>query len=96
MERHQITRLLDAHRAELDHLGVESLSLFGSTARGEAGPDSDVDLLVEFRGRATFDRYIELRFLLQDVLGVEIDPVAHKALRPAMRPEVEREAVRVA
>ena len=43
-------RILREHRAELDAMGVRSLSIFGSVARDEAGPESDVDLLVEFDG----------------------------------------------
>jgi hypothetical protein len=45
---------------EFARFGVQSLALFGSVARGEDQPESDVDILVEFEGRATFDRYMEL------------------------------------
>ena len=65
-------------------------------ARDEAGPESDLDLLVEFEGQATFDLYKGLKLFLEDILGCRVDLVMRKALRPRMRPLVEREAVRVA
>ena len=67
MERDEILRRLASHRAELARLGVRSLALFGSVARDEAGSASDVDLLVEFEGPATVDRYVELEFFLENL-----------------------------
>ena len=83
-------------RAQLDTLGVASLSLFGSVARGEERDDSDVDILVAFNGPATFDQYIDLKLLLEDVLGRRVDLVTERGLREALRPTVERELRRVA
>lgn len=60
MERDEALQRLAAHQEALANLGVRSLALFGSVAREEAGPSSDVDLLVEFEGQATLDRYLEL------------------------------------
>jgi predicted nucleotidyltransferase len=96
MELERISVLLAEQRDALDHLDVKSLSVFGSVARGESGAESDVDILVEFHGKATFDRYMECKFLLQDLLKARVDLVTTKALRPEMRPTVEKEAVRVA
>jgi predicted nucleotidyltransferase len=96
MERDQIIRLLSSQQQAFDDLGVESLSLFGSVVRGENRPESDIDVLVEFRGKATFDRYMELKFLLEDLLGGRVDLVTRKALRPGMQPTIEHEAIRVA
>jgi len=96
MKRDEILKTLRAHRDELrKRFGVKSLAVFGSVARGEAGPDSDVDILVEFEGRATFDRYMGLKFFLEDLLGRRVDLVTRKALKPRMRPYVEREAIYV-
>jgi len=83
-------------RAQIDTLGVASLSLFGSVARGEERDDSDVDILVAFNGPATFDQYIDLKLLLEDVLGRRVDLVTERGLREALRPTVERELRRVA
>jgi hypothetical protein len=75
---------------------VKSLALFGSVARDEAGPESDVDVLVEFDGAATYDRYCDLRFYLEDLLTSRIDLVTSDGLRTRIRPYVERDAIRVA
>ena len=96
MKNTEIIRLLRQHRDELrKRFGVKSLAIFGSVARGEAGPDSDVDILVEFEGRATFDRYMGLKFFLEDLLGRRVDLVTRKALKPRLRPYVEQEAIYV-
>ena len=96
MRRTKALALLRAHQAELPQFRVKSLSLFGSVARDQAGPQSDLDLLVEFDGHATYDLYIGLKLFLEDLLGCRVDLVMTKALKPRMRPSVEREAVRVA
>jgi len=79
-----------------ERFAVKSLSLFGSAGRGQLEPGSDVDLLVEFDGPATFDGFMDLKFYLEDLLGQSVDLVTPKALKPRMRPTVQREAVRVA
>ncbi|HUT74517.1 MAG TPA: nucleotidyltransferase family protein [Armatimonadota bacterium] len=96
MTRDELLSRLRSHRAEITALGTKSLALFGSAARGQAGPDSDVDLLVEFEGRATFDRYMALKEYLEELLGCQVDLVTRKALKPRLRPRVEEEAVHVA
>ncbi len=96
MRRDDALAVLRAHAGDLTRFGVQSLALFGSVARDEAGPDSDLDLLVEFDGMATFDGYMSLKLYLEDLLGSRVDLVMRKALRPRMAQSVEREAVRVA
>lgn len=96
MRRDQVVKLLADHRRELAQFGVKSLALFGSVARDEAQPASDVDVLVEFEGQATFDRYMDLKFYLEHLLGSRVDLVTRKALKLRLRPVVEREAVYVA
>jgi len=77
-------------------MGVGELYLFGSVARDEAGEESDVDLLVEFAGPPSFDRFMDLKFFLEDALGIPVDLVTRRALKPILRSEIERDAVRVA
>ena len=96
MHRDEVIAKLAAHEAEWRAFGVKSLSVFGSLVRGEAGPDSDIDLLIEFDGRASFDRYMELKFRLEELLGVPVDLVIPRTLKPRLRDIVEREAIRVA
>ena len=75
--------------------GVDRLALFGSTVRGAARADSDIDILVSFDGPATSERYFGVQFFLEDLLGRPVDLVTDKALRPELRPFIEREAVHV-
>ncbi|MCW5850961.1 MAG: nucleotidyltransferase family protein [Anaerolineae bacterium] len=93
MTRDDVLRLLAEHRAELRRRGVKSIALFGSAARGEAGPQSDVDILVEFETPPTFDRYMDVKFYLEDLLGAPVDLVTLRSLKPLIRPAVEHEAV---
>ena len=95
MNKEQILALLAEHQSDLDRYGVQSLALFGSVVRNEAGADSDIDVLVEFKGRATFDAYMDLKFYLEELLGKPVDLVTQKALRPQLRPRIERELVYV-
>jgi predicted nucleotidyltransferase len=75
--------------------GVDRLALFGSTAGNAARADSDIDILVSFDGPATSERYFGVQFFLEDLLGRPVDLVTDKALRPELRPFIEREAVHV-
>jgi uncharacterized protein len=96
MGRDNVLALLAAHRDEIERFGVESLRLFGSVARGEASGNSDVDLLVRFRETPTFSGYMKLRIFLEDLLGAKVDLVTESGLREAVRPFVEKDAIRVA
>lgn len=96
MNRAETLRLLSAHKAILvSRFGLTGLALFGSTARNEAGADSDVDILVSFDGPATSERYFGTQFYLEDLLGAPVDLVTDKALRSELRPFIEREALYV-
>jgi predicted nucleotidyltransferase len=96
VNRDEALARLQAHNTEIKRFGVRSLDLFGSVARNEAGPESDLDLIVEFEGSATYDRYIGLKMLLEDLLGCRVDLVTARAMKPRMRSYVERDAVHVA
>jgi hypothetical protein len=95
MRRDEVLHILSEHRTELNHAGVQTLACFGSVARDEARLDSDIDLLVEFSSRSSFARYMDLKFLLEDLLGRRVDLVTPKAIRPQMRGGIEREMIRV-
>lgn len=92
----EIRRLLQEHRAQLGELGVGGLLVFGSTARGEAGPGSDVDLLVELTRRVDLIEFITIKHFVEDLLGCPVDLVMPDALKPRVREAVLREAVRAA
>ncbi|MDP2997722.1 MAG: nucleotidyltransferase family protein [Bryobacterales bacterium] len=81
--------------AEVCHrFHVQRLAVFGSAARGEMRPDSDVDLLVEFRPEAEigFIEYAGLMLDLSKLLGRKVDLVSKPALRPLLRDAILREA----
>ncbi|WP_297470419.1 nucleotidyltransferase domain-containing protein [Thermococcus sp.] len=62
--------------------------------RGEARDDSDLDVLVEFEeGKKTFDNYMELKFRLEDLLGIEVDLITVEALKPGVRKYVLGERI---
>ena len=85
---------LQAHADELRARGVVQLALFGSSLRGEARPDSDVDLLVDFdrsRNLSLVD-YAEIRLRLCDLLGRDVDLVQRSHLKPFLRDAILSEA----
>lgn len=97
MKREEAVSTLRSYLPTLKRdFGVRRIALFGSTARDEARDDSDVDLLVDFEVGPTFDSFMGLKFFLEDHLGKRVDLVTPDALKPRMRPVVEREAVNVA
>ena len=75
--------------------GAHNVRLFGSVARNEAGPDSDVDFLVDLEpGRSLLDLG-GLLMDLQKLMGCKVDVVTETGLRPRLRPHVLREARRL-
>lgn len=97
MNRDQVLEELRRHRPEIEaRFAVQHLSVFGSAARDELRADSDIDVLVEFSGKATFDGYMDLKFYLENLLGRAVDLVTRDAVKPRMRPLIEHGAIRVA
>lgn len=73
--------------------GARNVRVFGSVARGETRPDSDLDLLVDLDpGRSIFDLG-GLLIELQEVLGCSVDVITERGLRPRLREQVLREAM---
>lgn len=96
VDRTETLALPSQHRPELQRLfGVLRLALFGSRARQQSRADSDVDVLVAFDGPADSARLFGVQFYLEDVSGCSVDLVTEKALRPELRPFIEREAIHV-
>jgi predicted nucleotidyltransferase len=97
MVRDQILLHLRAHEAELRAAGIVRLALFGSVARDEARPDSDIDLLVTFDGGRELSPLdvIGIENKLADLLGQRVDLVEEGMLEPRLRQSVEREIARV-
>jgi predicted nucleotidyltransferase len=80
-------------QAEILRLGVRRLALFGSVQRDAARADSDVDVLVEFRpGEKSFDHFVALGDLLEQLLGRRVELVTPESLSPFLRPYILAEA----
>jgi len=83
---------LRRNHARLEQYGVRRFGLFGSFVRDEAGPDSDVDLLVEFKpDQETFDNFMGLSFYLEDLLGRRVQIASSDWLSPYIGPHILRE-----
>lgn len=96
MKRQRALELLLRSKPDLQaRFGVSRLALFGSTARDRAESDSDIDILVAFDGTSTSKIYFGVQFYLEDLLGCPVDLVTEKALRPELRPYIEKERVYV-
>ncbi len=91
--------ILDRLRSDAPALrrrySVKSLAVFGSIARGDDRDGSDVDVLVTFEGRATFDNFMGLKLDLEDLLERRVDLLTPRCLRPEMRAEIDREGILV-
>lgn len=93
LTREEAIQRLENAEPEIRALGVERLALFGSVLRDEAGPESDVDLLVGFAaGAKSFDRLLALADLLEERLGHRVELVTTEALSPFLGPRILAEA----
>jgi predicted nucleotidyltransferase len=87
-----IRLVIQNNQSRIKALGVKKLGLFGSFVREEQHQDSDVDLLVEFeQGKKTFKNFMQLSFLLEDVLDRRVELVTFEALSPYIRPYIIQE-----
>jgi len=96
MDREQVIAVLRGREKELRAAGVVRISLFGSTARGEQRPDSDVDLLAAFDSsrRLSLLDVVGIERQISDVLGRPVELVEEGTLKPRVRRTVDAEAVR--
>jgi putative addiction module CopG family antidote len=93
----EVVATLKALEPELRERGVASAAVFGSVVRGQAGPDSDVDVLIGIDPLAAFDLLdlVGIKNLLTDRLGRPVDVVDRDALKPQLRDNIVAEAERV-
>ena len=96
MQLEDVKITLAAHKAELKDRGIKSLAVFGSVARGDAGPNSDVDLLVEFDRAVGLFHFIHVRDYLEHLLnGAQIDMVMREAVCEELKEDIYEEAINV-
>ncbi len=84
--QHQITPILKRH--DVDRAGI-----FGSFSRGEQSEDSDLDILIQFKGEKSLLDLAALKIELEETLGIKVDLVTYRALSPRIRDKVLKEQV---
>jgi predicted nucleotidyltransferase len=96
MNRDEVIATLRSHERELKASGIVRLWLFGSTARGDRGPDSDIDLLAAFDDtrRISLLDIVGIELQLAKILGQPVDLTEEGKLKPRIQKSVEAEAVR--
>jgi hypothetical protein len=96
MQREEAIAKLREHEAELRQLGVERLYLFGSTARGEAREDSDVDLFFDYeRGKLGLFELMDVKEQASHILGRKADIMTRDSLHKVLRSRIEASALQV-
>ena len=96
MRREDAIRILNEALPGLkERFRILELGVFGSVARDEAGPDSDIDILVTFEGPTDFDGFMGLQLELEAILGIKVDMGTSKTLKPLVRPHVEKDLIRI-
>ncbi len=89
----EILARLDSHADELRQMGVEKIGLFGSYARDDADPASDIDILVRLREMSFFNGYMRAKLYLEELLGHPVDLALEDSLREELRPRILSEAI---
>jgi uncharacterized protein len=92
----EIQTILHAHAEELrKRYGLVNMAVFGSVVRGEAREGSDVDILTGFERPISLLTLVDAEFFLGDLLGVKVDLVPARSVRPELKVRILREAVPV-
>ncbi len=87
--KQQIFDRISDNRAAIGALGVHRVGLFGSFIKSQQNVESDVDLIVEFRpGEKSFDNFMKLSFLLEDIFGRKVDLLTRESLSPYIGPKI--------
>lgn len=97
MRRDEVLAILAEHQDEIRARGVVSLSIFGSVARDEAGPESDIDIIVEIDQRPfTLFDLVNLQQYLEEILKHPVDLVTSGSIKERIRDRVLKESIRAA
>ena len=94
-EKNDAIKVLRRHQDDLRARGIIHAALFGSVARGEAGPNSDLDVLIEFDPELNLDifAYAGLKRYVAELFSGRVDVVNKEALKPHLRQPVSADAV---
>jgi hypothetical protein len=94
MNKQDILTFLRTHKTELqNHFGVSRIGLFGSYARDEQRPDSDIDIAVEIHSDNTFRSFFGLKAYLEDNLHITVDLGMENAIKPAARAAMQQDII---
>lgn len=91
-DKKEIFAALAANEATIRSFGVRSLSLFGSSVRGQDTQASDLDFVVEFE-KKSFDCYMDLKLFLEDTFNRPVDLVLADGIKPRLRASIMGEAI---
>ena len=92
----EIKRKLSRHKGEIKkRYNVKELRVFGSFVRGEEKETSDIDILVEFEETPDLLKFIELERFLEELLGIKVDLVRKKAIRPELKARILRDSLAI-
>lgn len=92
LTRETIINEIRKHKTEIHCLGVRHIGLFGSFARGEATTESDLDFVVEFEQKS-FDNYMNLRELLENLFKRKVDLVTKESIKPRLKQTILSELI---
>jgi len=96
MDRDDVIAKLRSHETDLHRIGVARLYLFGSVARQQARPDSDVDLFFDTDNpRFSLIELVDVQEQVTEILGMQTDVMTRASLHPMLRQRIEAEALRV-
>lgn len=95
MTNHEALDILRRHESDLRERGVRRAALFGSVARGENGPSSDIDVIVEVEPDAhiTVFEYAGLKEYIASLFDGPVDVISLDGIKPQLRPTVAADAV---
>lgn len=92
----EVEKILERLKPVLsDRFNVRGIGIFGSYVRGEQGENSDIDVLVEFSEPVGFFLFLDLEEYLTEQLGIQVDLVSRKALKPRIGKHILEELVTV-
>jgi uncharacterized protein len=97
MNKEAAAKIIESNADPFRKLGVTAVYLYGSTARDEAIPGSDIDIFVDYDSKSHFSMFdlIDIKHILEDQSGTSVDVTTRDGLHPRLRTKIEQSAVKV-
>jgi uncharacterized protein len=94
LDINKILSILESQKDKLSYFGVKEIGIFGSYARGDQTPQSDIDIIVKFNdGKKSFKSFMKLSFFLQELFHKKVDLLTEKSISPFIKPYIDKEVV---